>query len=169
MKFEKYKKLSSLGVILFVLFLIFHNSMYPIQESDLQSGFVLRVLNRFFSDMGYDIVFTQYAVRKLAHFAEYFFFGLILTATLRSIRKNPRGALFFELFLFLAVPVLDETIQLAYRGRNSSIVDVLIDFAGCVAGMGLYRLILLIAHANEKHPQHLKKQGKSDKDKGNAR
>ena len=141
---------------LVILLIIFHNSMYPIVQSDLQSGLVLRVLNRFFSGMGHDVVFTQYPVRKLAHFTEYFFFGLILTAAVFIIRRNFHGAFFFELFLFLAVPVLDETIQMAYQGRNSSVVDILIDFAGCMAGMGLCRLILYIFRKAKRNPRHLR-------------
>lgn len=157
MKTEKYKNLLSVSVTLAVLLLILRNSTDPIVRSDLQSGLVLRVLNRLFSGMGYDVVFTQYAVRKLAHFAEYFVFGLLLTASMRRIRCGKNGGFFLKLFLFLAVPVFDETIQLFYQGRNSSVPDVWIDFAGCMAGMGLCRLILLAAHADGRRPRHLKK------------
>lgn len=151
MKKESNRNVFWLGITFAVFLLILHNSMYPIAQSDLQSGLALRALNRFFADMGYDVAFTQYAVRKLAHFVEYFFFGLLLTAAVRAVRESLRGAFFFELFLFLAVPVLDETIQLAYQGRNSSVFDVLIDFAGCVVGMGLYRLLFRATHTNGRH------------------
>ena len=155
------KKKSYIAVFftLVTVIIILHNSMYPIAQSDLQSGFVLRALNRLFSGVGYGIAFTQYAVRKLAHFAEYFFFGLVLTAAVRIIRKNPHGAFFFELFLFLAVPVLDETIQLAYQGRNSSILDVLIDFAGGMAGMGICGLVLLL-RSDRRRPRHAEERRK---------
>lgn len=152
----KKKSYTAVFVTLAAAVVILHNSMYPIAQSNLQSGFVLRALNRFFSGKGYDLVLTQYIVRKLAHFTEYFFFGLILTAAVFIIRRNFLGAFFFELFLFLAVPVLDETIQLAYQGRNSSVVDILIDFAGCIAGVGLCRLILYIFRKVKRNPRHLR-------------
>lgn len=129
------------GIPLLALLLIFHNSMYPIVQSDQQSEVVLRALNRFFAANGLHVVFTQFEVRKLAHFTEYLIFGSLLTVTIQMIQKKLAGFFFLELFLFLAFPVIDETIQLRYPGRGSSVRDVLIDFAGCVVGMGISRLI----------------------------
>ena len=125
-------------ITLFVLFIIFRNSMFPISQSYLQSGIVLSALNHFFSNR---IVLSQLVVRKLAHFTEYFFFGLLLTITLRTFHKMLQGVFFLELFLFLAVPMVDETIQIFYQGRTSNVIDVWIDFSGCIAGMGLCYLI----------------------------
>lgn len=138
---------------LIILLAIFHNSMYSLNESDLQSGFILNAFNRFFASKGYNIVFTQFLVRKLAHFTEYFFFGLLLTFAVWAVRRNMGGTLFYELFLFLVIPVIDETIQLLYKGRGSSVRDVLIDFAGCVTGMGICRLILRIFRLNKNNIQ----------------
>jgi VanZ family protein len=137
----KKKSYIAVFVTLAAAIVILHNSMYPIAQSDLQSGFVLHALNRFFSGKGHDLVLTQYIVRKLAHFTEYFFFGLLLTITLRTFHKMLQGVFFLELFLFLAVPMVDETIQIFYQGRTSNVVDVWIDFSGCIAGMGLCYLI----------------------------
>lgn len=142
---------------------IFHNSMYSLQQSTLQSDSVMHILNRFFAKYGYDIVLTQYTTRKLAHFTEYFIFGMILTITIKICSKSISKHLFLELFLFFAIPVLDETIQLAYLGRTSSLIDVWIDFAGCCVGMGLclfiylfiYLLIYLFS-SNLKSPKHFK-------------
>lgn len=128
------------GLTLLALLLIFHNSMYPIIQSDQQSGAVLDVLNRFFRANGFPVILTQFDVRKLAHFIEYFIFGFLFTAAIRKIQKKWNGSLFFELFFFLIFPITDETIQLRYAGRGSSVRDVLIDFVGCVIGMEIYRL-----------------------------
>lgn len=136
--------------------LILHNSMYPIAQSDFQSGFFQRILNLFFSKIGCNVVFTQFMVRKLAHFIEYFCFGFLLTIAARMIGKRRNGFFFFELFLFLAIPVLDETIQLFYQGRTSSVLDVLVDFSGCVLGMGLCRLLRRVFSSNGKDPQHFR-------------
>lgn len=156
MQNHKDKNMLWVGIPLIAILLIFHNSMYPIAQSDFQSGFFQRVLNLFFSKIGYNIVFSQFMVRKLAHFIEYFCFGFLLTVTVWMIGKKRNGFFFFELFLFLAVPVLDETIQLFYQGRTSSVLDVLIDFSGCVIGMGLCRLIRRVFSSNRKDSQHFR-------------
>jgi VanZ family protein len=143
------------GITLIVVLLIFHNSMYPLKQSDLQSGFVLSFLNHLFSKTGHNIVFTQFMVRKMAHFTEYFLFSILLTVTLWAIRNSLDGTFFFELFLFLAIPVLDENIQIFYPGRTSNVRDVLIDFAGCVVGIGLCRLILRAFPSGKRNPKHL--------------
>jgi VanZ family protein len=136
------------AIPLLVLLLIFHNSMYPLRQSDLQSGVVLNALNRFFANYGIDAVLTQFEVRKLAHFIEYFIFGFLFTVTVRMIRRK-RSSFFFELFFFLAFPVVDETIQLYSSGRGSSVSDVLIDFVSCMIGMGLCCLIFRRPETND--------------------
>ncbi len=151
MQSRKIKNFLWVGIPLLALLLIFHNSMYPIRQSDLQSGFVLNALNRFFASIGLNVVLTQFEVRKLAHFIEYFIFGCLLTAAIQIILKKQNGFLYVELFLFLAFPVVDETIQLRYPGRGSSVRDVLIDFAGCVVGMGICRLVCRNFKDNTEH------------------
>ena len=129
------------AIPLLVLLLIFHNSMYPLRQSDLQSGAVLYALNRYFSDHGIHVALTQFEVRKLAHFIEYFIFGFLFTVAIKTIRKRLPDSFSFELFFFLAFPVVDEAIQLRFPGRNSSVRDVLIDFVGCVIGMEICRIV----------------------------
>ena len=141
MKNQNFRNFFFIAITLVILLLILHNSMYPINQSDLQSGVVLNALNRFFAVNKCNVVLTQFEVRKLAHFIEYFIFGCLLTFAVRIIQKQLAGTFFFEGFLFLVFPVIDETIQLNYLGRGSSVRDVLIDFAGCVIGMGICRLI----------------------------
>lgn len=121
---------------------IYHNSMFSVQQSYLQSGSVQNVLNHFFASIGLHVSFDQYAVRKLAHFAEYFIFGILLTATLRIYSVDLNQNFYFELFLFFAIPILDESIQMFYSGRTSSVIDVIIDFFGSFAGLGLCRLLV---------------------------
>ena len=124
-----------------ICLLIFHNSMYPLVQSDIQSGFVLRFLNRVLAAFGGGWELTQFAVRKTAHFTEYFILGLVLTSILQMSVRKWKPSLSLQLFLLLAVPVIDETIQLHSAGRNSSVIDVWIDFAGGAAGLGLFYLI----------------------------
>lgn len=101
----------------------------------------MNALNYILRRLGLHIVFTQFMVRKMAHFTEYFIFGIVLTITTRIIWKSFKSHIFFELFLFLAVPVADETIQMFFDERTSNVLDVLIDFSGCVVGMLIYILV----------------------------
>lgn len=148
MKQQNYRIYFFMAISLVACILIFHNSMYPIAQSDLQSGTVMRALNYLSVEMNLNFSFTQFAVRKLAHFTEYFLLGIILTITIWTFTKNK--CIFFELFLFLAVPVADETIQIFYNGRTSSVRDVIIDFLGCLAGMALCRAIRWKARNTKK-------------------
>lgn len=141
MQSNKIRNLFCFVIPILALLFIFHNSMFSIAQSDLQSGFVLGVLNRFFAANGLNVVVTQFKVRILAHFIEYFIFGCLFTVAIQMIEKRQNGFLFPELFFFLAFPVADETIQLYSPGRGSSVSDVLIDFASCVVGMSLCHLI----------------------------
>ena len=135
-----------------VCLMIFHNSMYSIAKSDLQSGYVLQLMNRLLGGIGCSRELTQFAVRKLAHFTEYFIFGLALTAVLPVLGRGRKLSPFLGLFVFLAVPVFDETIQLGSNGRNSSVIDVWIDFAGCVTAMALCCLIRYLKNRHRKLP-----------------
>ena len=110
-------------------------------------------MNRFLGGItGCGVELTQFAVRKLAHFTEYFIFGLALTTVFPALGRRRKPAPFLELFVFLVIPVFDETIQLGSSGRNSSVIDVWIDFAGCVAGMALCSLIRYLRNRHRKLP-----------------
>lgn len=84
-----------------VCFWIFHNSMYPLTQSDKQSGVVMNALNYIFRRLELHIVFTQFMVRKMAHFTEYFIFGIVLTITTRIIWKSFKSHIFLSSFCFL--------------------------------------------------------------------
>ena len=81
-------------------------------------------------------------MRKIAHFTEYFIFGILLLTTLRLYVDKIREKIFNILFIGLAVPVIDEFIQLFVDGRGGEIRDVIIDFSGVLTGMLLSFLII---------------------------
>ncbi len=55
-----------------------------------------------------------------------------------------RGRLTLPLFWGLLTPVADESLQLLVEGRSGQLTDVLLDFSGVLAGMGVCLLILWI-------------------------
>lgn len=165
MQNRKIKKLFWAGISLLALLFIFHNSMYPIVQSDQQSGAVLHALNRFLNASGFPAALTQFEVRKLAHIIEYFIFGCLFTGTVQMISEKPADLFSLELFLFLVFPVVDEAIQLNYPGRTSSVSDVLIDFVSCAAGTCICRMIFGGSKASKKNFGGLSGRSESVKDR----
>jgi hypothetical protein len=138
MKKQEWKQLFFQALPILVVLWIFHNSMFSGEQSDEQSGFVLMFFENLFSRVGIFVTLTSFVIRKLAHLTEYFLFGLTLAL---SLWKRGKSIFPTPMFCFLAVPLADETIQLFYPGRNGSVVDIWIDFAGCLIGLGLLYLI----------------------------
>jgi hypothetical protein len=82
---------------------------------------------------------TEYFVRKLGHFAEFFALGLecfLLLWVRRKIELHWMAHCFCFGFL---VGAMDETLQL-FTGRGSSLADVWLDFAGFAVAAGLVLL-----------------------------
>lgn len=93
---------------------------------------------------------TDHLVRKLAHFAEFYSLGVILTLLLivrDKVRLQPiLNILYFGFFVALT----DETIQL-FTGRGSQVQDIWLDFIGFVTGIGFILLIFLLAKFLPQH------------------
>lgn len=128
------KAVYTMVTIGFVLF-IFHNSMFPGPESNEQSTVFMNLLNGILSSCRIPFAFSDFMIRKTAHFIEYFVYGLLLTQTIRAYRFKKSVSVFMELFFLLLIPVFDEFIQLFTPDRGSSVADVLLDFCGGCAAM----------------------------------
>ena len=76
-------------------------------------------------------------LRKLAHFTEYAFLGMLLAIKFR--RETDR--LLIPFALALSVAVIDETIQI-FAHRGSSVFDVLLDACGAAVGIAVCYFIL---------------------------
>lgn len=88
------------------------------------------------------------AVRKLAHFSEFFLLSVFSGGFIRTY-KIRKSLYFIAPSLFcLAFAIFDECHQLFVSGRCGSVWDVMIDFSGAlVAGL----LLMLASHIKEKH------------------
>jgi VanZ family protein len=101
--------------------------------------FFLSSFPRFFEDVtpfvGYD---------KLAHFSEYFFFGILICRWLLNKRNAlaQRRAFFMTLMIGLCYGISDEWHQSFVPGRVASIWDVLFDTGGIAAAVLTYRITL---------------------------
>lgn len=75
----------------------------------------------------------SFPVRKLAHFTEYFIFGLIVVNLLASF-KIRKKMLLYVIVISLASSLFDEFHQTFIAGRSGNIKDVLLDTSGALIG-----------------------------------
>ena len=140
------KKHVKLLVLILWMAAIFAMSAEAAPESEETSNFVTEIIYRiyaFFSSnpINGSLFIERYAgiIRKLAHFTEFMILGFLSVSNAREyFAKNYElyGACFGILYA-----ISDEIHQLFVENRCCSIKDVLIDSAGIMCGIFLYRLI----------------------------
>lgn len=140
-KRNRWKLAGTVAVVLWIAF-IWGHSLIPGDPSKNESLIILNIVNNFLGLIGIDYQLSLFLMRKIAHFTEYFIFGILLLTTLRLYVDKIREKIFNILFIGLAVPVIDEFIQLFVDGRGGEIRDVIIDFSGVLTGMLLSFLII---------------------------
>lgn len=141
---RNYRVYSVLQVILTVAIFgtvcfIFSNSMQTGVDSSSASQAVQDFLQGLLRRLGHPAAaarLTEHMVRKAAHFCEYMLEGFLLLLGVRLFSRKLRF-LSWPALLGLLTALCDETIQLFYAGRGSSVTDVWIDFAGVLTGMAL--------------------------------
>ena len=77
---------------------------------------------------------TLHTVRKLAHFTEFFILGGLLWLDWRLLE---RGKVLLPLGAGLLFAAGDELLQCFVPGRSGELADVLLDFCGVAAAVGL--------------------------------
>ncbi len=137
-------------VTVIITALIFAHSLMPAETSAEESGGILELVNTFFAFFHIPPI-SEYAVRKLAHFTEFAFFGAFLSRTVYEYSGGFKGQLFKILFFLLCVPVTDETLQLFTSGRSSQVSDILLDFAGALSGALIaFLFVFAVSHRKSK-------------------
>ena len=127
--------------LLTILMLIFiwGNSFMDGVSSTGNSDFILDFLN----SLGIGGIFETIPIRKVAHFSEYLILSVLFVADIFAYESFDRFY-WLPLSFSLVVACIDETIQLFSLGRESSLIDVWIDFSGAVAGFIISLLIIKI-------------------------
>jgi VanZ family protein len=96
------------------------------------------------------LVLLHHAIRKCAHFIEYFILSLLILRGIRAGRRETHLA-----WALLAIGVvsgyaaLDEFHQRFVKGRTPAIRDVLIDTSGGVAAQLTAALFAVLVHTRE--------------------
>ena len=136
-------KLKVIVLLLLALTLIFiwTNSMQSRSESTKRSSQVLELVADILEPVGIDVDTTDdRPIRKLAHFAECAALGAELLFLAAVRRRLGLQAASNCAFAALLAALMDETIQLI-SGRNSQVLDVLLDFSGALTGILIAWLI----------------------------
>lgn len=118
---------------------IWGNSMLGSKASSNVSNSVLGALDPIIRRFGI-VSKDDLWLRKLAHFTEFAALGAELLFLAAVRRRLGLQAASNCAFASLLVALTDETIQLA-SGRNSQVLDVLLDFSGALTGILIAWLI----------------------------
>lgn len=142
------KRLRPLIIAFAVLSLLFilANSVFSPAASSRASGFFTRILAPLLERIVGKGNVTEHLVRKLAHFAEFAFYGLWLALWMKSDGKKA----VYALLAGFVTAFLDETVQM-FTGRGPSIKDVWIDLFGIAAGIGFVHVLLALLRLCRKN------------------
>lgn len=113
---------------------IFVQSALPGNLSGAQSGIIVGFLHGI---TGMDPEVLSLIVRKAAHFTEYMILGACLTMNVRDCTKLNMKTASIAWLIATAYAVTDEIHQYFVKGRACSPVDMLIDSAGALVGVGI--------------------------------
>lgn len=76
-------------------------------------------------------------IRKQGHFIEFAFLGILVFLLTLSYDFSIKKSIIITLTFVLFYAITDEIHQLFVEGRSGRVIDVLIDFLGCVVGIAL--------------------------------
>ena len=138
-------------LIILTLALIWGHSLLGREASTEESGFVMELLEPVLEMVVGEGNVTEFLVRKLAHFTEFFVLGLEVL-TFFAYRKPlfPQAFLLALTHGFFAA-FLDETIQI-FSGRGPMIQDVWLDVCGFAVGASLMLGIMVWTKHRKNNP-----------------
>ena len=140
------KAITILGIIIAatLAFIWIHSCMGQTESAE-ESGFFFDILGPFFEVFVGKGNVTELFIRKLAHFTEFFGLGLELMLFMKLVLiSSPYVIRFINAWVFGTMcALIDETIQI-FSGRGPMIQDVWLDSAGCLCGVLVMSLIVMI-------------------------
>lgn len=140
----KNKKIIFAIMTLLWVAVIFSFSLQPGEVSGSLSGSFLRTVLEWFTPGVFEKLETMpqeqldmwhMVLRKCAHFTEFAVLGVLSSLTLLQTKVSRR--VLMAMAFCLVVASMDETLQLFVDGRAGRVVDVMIDGAGALAGIGM--------------------------------
>lgn len=135
-------------LIAFTLAFIWGNSFLSAQDSSETSGAVYgtiqSVLDAVFGTGA--ITLTHGFIRKAAHFTEFAALGAEISLLVLLVKRENFKGYAFILSCGLFVAAVDEGLQ-TLSDRAPSLIDVAIDFSGCLAATAVFFAVFLIRRA----------------------
>lgn len=145
----KNKKIIFAIMTLLWVAVIFSFSLQPGEVSGDISGSFLRKVLEWFAPGVFEKLETMpqeqldmwhMILRKCAHFTEFAVLGVLSSLTLLQTQVSRR--VLMAMAFCLVVASMDETLQLFVDGRAGRVVDVMIDGAGALCGIGVVVAII---------------------------
>lgn len=130
-------------IVFLTLIYIWSNSLPSVEQSNQQSGSVLKIIEVIFRTPPLDTEENQHIVRKTAHVLEFGLLGLEMALLMLLTGAMRRQNVMTVLFVGLAAATVDETIQV-FTERGSQVADIVLDFAGCLLGIGVGFAIFMV-------------------------
>ncbi|MBN1891694.1 MAG: VanZ family protein [Clostridiales bacterium] len=152
------------GFVVIWMWMIFSLSSESGFDSSDRSGIILQFLQTNFN-----LSVSHFFLRKAAHFVEFAvltsfsFFAFLVTSKiseknalvdmpLQEFMSSFLTYSMLSIWITVLYAVIDEYHQIFVFGRNASIVDVLIDIAGGVTVLLIYRLFVALMYLRKKRP-----------------
>lgn len=127
------------------------NDLFDISESSFFTKIETFIFEGLFDDKYKS---TNAKVRKSAHFGIYFVLGTLVTSTSWHFSKKWFSTLLMGISIPTTVAVLDEFNQ-GFKGRTSSISDVMLDMFGAIFGALIVMMIIMVWTIYIRHRKHL--------------
>ncbi len=131
--------------------MMFYMSSKPGDESARTSLKIVDVIVEKLNLTENQIDKVHFAVRKTAHFTEYFILSFLVASTYSEF-YNKKLNISLVLLVCLLVATSDEFLQSFIEGRGSQVKDVLIDFSGSLTQ--LIAFITIRANVTKKHKRN---------------
>lgn len=144
----KNKKIIFTIMTLLWVVVIFSFSLQPGEVSGSLSGSFLNKVLEWFAPGIFEKLETMpqeqldmwhMVLRKCAHFTEFAVLGVLSSLTLLQTKVSRR--VLVAMVFCLVVASVDETLQLFVDGRAGRVVDVIIDGAGALCGIGVISVL----------------------------
>lgn len=151
-KNQKQMMILSWTAVLLWLILIFSLSAQPAEQSNKLSKKVTEIIIDTIDQVAtldiekhttMDLIKQfNHIVRKYAHGGIYFMLGVLMVNAWRRSGVRNFKALLFSFVLCVIYAISDEVHQLFVPGRGAQVLDVLIDSAGAMVGIGMYKMVV---------------------------
>lgn len=124
-----------------LLAFIWINSALPGQTSGEFSGLFSKILGTILPFLSPNSKYGPNLIRKIAHFSEFAALGMCLMWLFGMCIQKRWPGMLVPFGCGVAAACIDETIQIFSPGRHCSPIDVTIDSAGVLTGIGFALLI----------------------------